>query len=523
MDIQRCFEILELDSEFSIDELNHAYRDLVAVWHPDRFSNNPRLKRKAEEKLKTVNEAYRTVLSSLPSKLPPKSTGHGSVARNSIFNPASSGSTLGRTSKKANTTQFYSRRKAAADPQQRPWVRYLARIIDYLLFGLFLKLIGAGAVFHEVGIPVIIFPALFAFVWIIPEATLLSMFGATPGKWLLRTAVIDSFRLKPKFLSALRRSLSVWCNGMGMGVPFITPITLALAYFRLKRRGDTVWDHDGRSSVLQKKIGKPRVILAFLSSAVIAFFLILDPNLMMEAYKQAVRINPDDPGAHYNLGISYFKISRYDEAVEAYKQAITIKPDYAQAYYELARSYIELERFDEAIEACKQAIHIKPDYAQAYYSLGVSYAGIRLTEEAIRPLEEAVKIKPDYAQAYYELGCCYIELGRYNEAIEFFNTVQRLKPNYAETFYNLGVCYAKIRLTDEALESLNKAIRIKPDYAQAYHILGLTYLSFGNTSAAIEQHKTLKTLDKDLAEELYNYIENMPKPPPVANINKRNR
>ena len=68
MDIKRCFEILELDSGASPDEAKQAYKDIVNVWHPDRFSNNLRLKEKAEEKIKEVNAAYDTVKSFLSSK-----------------------------------------------------------------------------------------------------------------------------------------------------------------------------------------------------------------------------------------------------------------------------------------------------------------------------------------------------------------------------------------------------------------------------------------------------------------------
>jgi DnaJ-class molecular chaperone len=61
MDLKRYFEILELSPDASIDELNQAYRDLVNIWHPDRFAHNPRLKEKAEEKLKALNQAYETL------------------------------------------------------------------------------------------------------------------------------------------------------------------------------------------------------------------------------------------------------------------------------------------------------------------------------------------------------------------------------------------------------------------------------------------------------------------------------
>jgi len=57
-DINRYYEILELKSGASPEEVKRAYRDLVRVWHPDRFSHDPRLQQKAQDKLKEINEAY---------------------------------------------------------------------------------------------------------------------------------------------------------------------------------------------------------------------------------------------------------------------------------------------------------------------------------------------------------------------------------------------------------------------------------------------------------------------------------
>lgn len=67
MDIKRCFDILELDRGASLDDAKQAYKDIVNVWHPDRFSHHPRLKQKAEKKLKEANLAFETVVSFLSS------------------------------------------------------------------------------------------------------------------------------------------------------------------------------------------------------------------------------------------------------------------------------------------------------------------------------------------------------------------------------------------------------------------------------------------------------------------------
>jgi len=57
----RSFEILELPGDATLDDARRAYKDMATVWHPDRFAANPRLKQKAEQKLKELNIAYEAV------------------------------------------------------------------------------------------------------------------------------------------------------------------------------------------------------------------------------------------------------------------------------------------------------------------------------------------------------------------------------------------------------------------------------------------------------------------------------
>ena len=58
-DYENDCRILEIERGASLAEIRQAYRDQTKVWHPDRFSNDIRLKNKAEEKLKRINLAYR--------------------------------------------------------------------------------------------------------------------------------------------------------------------------------------------------------------------------------------------------------------------------------------------------------------------------------------------------------------------------------------------------------------------------------------------------------------------------------
>jgi curved DNA-binding protein CbpA len=62
-DMHRYYEILGLSQDASIEARKQAYKDLVKVWHPDRFSHDPRLQQKAQEKLQEINEAYEKIKS----------------------------------------------------------------------------------------------------------------------------------------------------------------------------------------------------------------------------------------------------------------------------------------------------------------------------------------------------------------------------------------------------------------------------------------------------------------------------
>lgn len=74
--MDRDYEVLGLAPGASLEEMKEAYRDLVKVWHPDRFSNDPQLQQKAQAKLKEINAAYarlRAVLGDLGRGPSPRS------------------------------------------------------------------------------------------------------------------------------------------------------------------------------------------------------------------------------------------------------------------------------------------------------------------------------------------------------------------------------------------------------------------------------------------------------------------
>jgi len=140
-----------------------------------------------------------------------------------------------------------------------PWMRLLARALDYSLF--FLVLLAIRKFFLgqlPFGKMENYIPFEF-FVWIPIEALLLSTWGTTPGKFFLKTKLKQGKREKLDFMTALKRSFSVWLRGLGMGIPIFSFFCLLVAFNKLKMVHITSWDRDDHITVTHYPIGKWRI------------------------------------------------------------------------------------------------------------------------------------------------------------------------------------------------------------------------------------------------------------------------
>jgi uncharacterized RDD family membrane protein YckC len=167
--------------------------------------------------------------------------------------------------------------------QHHPWRRFFARTVDICTagFALFLLLIFAfsatmpeqatgflTAIENPIAASVILY-----LIWLPAEALLLSLFGTTPAKWLFGIRVVHPGEKHLSFIDALKRSLLVFVQGVGFGIPFVALFTQLFAYRRLTKTGTTLWDTSTRAVVLHKKWGVFRAVAC--TTAVFAVLILL--------------------------------------------------------------------------------------------------------------------------------------------------------------------------------------------------------------------------------------------------------
>ena len=115
-------------------------------------------------------------------------------------------------------------------------------------------------------------------------------------------------------------------------------------------------------------------------------------------------MKPEWSNPNCNRGKStYYKLGQYREAVQAFKESIRMRPDDALAYFGLGTAYCNFGQYSKAIAAFEEALRIKPDYACAQVSLGIVYLSLNDSASALEQYEVLNNIELEKANDLFKL------------------------------------------------------------------------------------------------------------------------
>ncbi len=92
-------------------------------------------------------------------------------------------------------------------------------------------------------------------------------------------------------------------------------------------------------------------------------------------FRKVVEGSPKNFDANYNLGDSYYKQQKYEEAIKSYTSALEnteSDANRAKVYYNIGNSLLKDNKIEQSIEAYKNALKYNPDDDDTKYNL--SYA-----------------------------------------------------------------------------------------------------------------------------------------------------
>jgi tetratricopeptide (TPR) repeat protein len=147
--------------------------------------------------------------------------------------------------------------------------------------------------------------------------------------------------------------------------------------------------------------------------------------LAREAVLRALRLDPDLPSAHSELGhIHWVYDLDFPAADREFRHALSLDPAHAHALHIWGLERLSLGDFDAALTLFHQAQAAEPLAVNISANIGMAHYYAGRYHEAIAQLHRALELDPLYAHTHGLLGRCYRQLGEYDRALEQFANYQ---------------------------------------------------------------------------------------------------
>jgi tetratricopeptide (TPR) repeat protein len=170
-----------------------------------------------------------------------------------------------------------------------------------------------------------------------------------------------------------------------------------------------------------------------------------NPRDALYAYQDAVRAEPNNPKAHFKIGIAYAQLGYFPQAIDEWNRVLQIDPSNQGARDNIQKAQARMA--GAQVQAAQAAPPPVTDPAQAQqlakqdYDQAVALIQQRRYSEAVTSLTTAIQVKPDFAVAFVARGSAMVGLGRFQDAVQDYLHGLSLNSNQAAPLFGLGEAY----------------------------------------------------------------------------------
>jgi len=218
-----------------------------------------------------------------------------------------------------------------------------------------------------------------------------------------------------------------------------------------------------------------------------------------DAYRSALRIDPELSVAHYNLALLYDERGMRPQALKSYRNAVETDPTDVDAAVRLVALLIEASRASEAVPHARMSVAAAPGRVDVWKGLGSALAASGRVNESVDAFVEARTIAPDDPEVLMDLGTAYLASGDTKSAELQLRGVVKRWPELAQAHNNLGVALLRNRRHAAAISALQQAIALEGEFVAAVANLGDVYREMGLWEFACLNYEQALVLREDVA------------------------
>ncbi len=177
------------------------------------------------------------------------------------------------------------------------------------------------------------------------------------------------------------------------------------------------------------------------------------------------------PEAHYDLGLVYAERGEPAKAEQAFRQALKLQPDFVPAYANLADMYRSLGREDEAERIIDEGLASLPGNASLLHAKGLSLVRRNQTQEALGWLERAHRADPANPRFAYVYGVALHSAGQDEQARKVLEGALQASPYDASLLLMLASMERDAGHAAQAREYAQRLIAVAPQSQEAQQLL----------------------------------------------------
>lgn len=251
----------------------------------------------------------------------------------------------------------------------------------------------------------------------------------------------------------------------------------------------------------------PEVLADILTNRGIAYYGAGVFPLAFEDFLKAVKLVPDRPDYHRNLGSARSNlpetpdmpagvVDNLEKAIEDFNRALQLSPRDAETISRRGVTYLALGQVERGLEELTRAIELEPDSARLRATRGNANLNRGSFSRAIEDFDEALRLDPGFLPELFGRGVCHDKLRDFDAALADFDAVIKLNPSVANAYNNRGMILAKRGEIVRALEDFTSAILLSPNMAGAYFNRGQAHSLRGDRNRALADYVQARQLDR---------------------------
>lgn len=210
------------------------------------------------------------------------------------------------------------------------------------------------------------------------------------------------------------------------------------------------------------------------------------------------------PRLYNELGLAMVQRDDISEAANCFEQALKIDPENRNALYNLANMHLHLNDFETALGHYMQVLRHAPDHVGSLYNSALCHALGGNKEAALPLFIKVTELKPEYAGAQFWAGECLLGCEQAREALPFFKKASTVNPGHFEAAVGLTITQYKTHRFEDALSTCDDLLHRFDPSLLVLRIKGDSLLAIDCIEEAALSHVEMAYLDFDCREFLLN-------------------